>query len=253
MDLWRSRADALDPGPEPAERPDRLHASATLGGRGVLNGSLGPDLFALVAAALRVADGKDFELPMPERRAAALGQICQTFLDLQTGFRGGRHRPHVTVTVSAERLAGDPAAPPPVDAGTGLPIGDIGLGVLACDAAWHRLVHDRGAVLHYGRAARDWPVDLANAIATRDAGCRWPGCAAPASWCDIHHVQPWEAGGATDIDNGVLLCRRHHQLLHARRGWQLELLPDGTVELTHPTGRTQRSQPKGLDPPPAFW
>lgn len=249
MTDWRVRADALDPGTPPADRPDRLHLSATLDDRGVLNGSLGSDLHNLVATALRVADPKDFDMPMPERRAAALGQVCQTFLDLQQTFRGGRHRPHVTVTVSAERLAGDGDAPPATYADTGMPVTPTGFGVLACDAVWHRLVNDRGSVLHYGRSVRDWPVDLANAIATRDRTCRWPGCAAPAHWCDVHHVRPWEHGGSTDIDNGVLLCRRHHHRLHSSDGWQLKLLPDGTVELTHPTGRTEHSRPAGIDPP----
>jgi hypothetical protein len=239
---WRAKADALDPGPAPADRPDTLHVSPTLDGRAQVNGSLGADLHALVAAALRVADPNDFDQPMPERRAAALGQICQTFLDLQDKFRGGRHRPHITVTVTNDGAAAFPE--------TGAPVDELSLAVLACDAVWHRLVHDeRGSVLHYGRATRDWPVDVANAIATRDGGCRWPGCKAPAHWCDVHHVKPWEHGGCTDVDNGCLLCRRHHHLLHGRAGWNFKLLPDGTAELTHPDGRTERSRPKGLDPP----
>lgn len=249
MNDWRERADALDPGTPPAERPDRLHLSATLDDRGVLSGSLGPDLHNLLATALRVADPKDFDMPMPERRAVALGQVCQTFLDLQQTFRGGRHRPHVTVTVSAERLTGAGDAPPAAYADTGMPVTPTGFDVLACDAVWHRLVSDRGSVLHYGRSVRDWPVDLANAIATRDRACRWPGCGAPVHWCDVHHVRPWEHGGGTDVDNGVLLCRRHHHRLHSKDGWQLKLLPDGTVELTHPTGRTEHSRPAGIDPP----
>jgi hypothetical protein len=244
MAEWRARADALDPGPAPGDRPDTLHLAATVDGRGVLNGSLGTDLFNLLSTALRVADPKDFDLPMAERRAAALGQVCQTFLDLQQGFRGGRHRPHVTVTV---RAAED--GPPATYTETGMPVDDVTLAALACDAIWHRLVFDRGAVLHYGRSVRGWAADVANAIGIRDGGCRWPGCSAPAAWCDIHHVEPWEHGGCTDVCNGLMLCRRHHRMLHAKPGWSLKLLPDGTVELTHPDGRTERSEPRGLDPP----
>ncbi len=71
----------------------------------------------------------------------------------------------------------------------------------------------------------------------------------PLHWCDVHHVQFWEHGGPTDIDNGLLLCRRHHRTLHSKPGWALKLLPDGTAELTHPDGTTETSYPKGLDPP----
>jgi hypothetical protein len=36
--------------------------------------------------------------------------------------------------------------------------------------------------------------------------------------------RPW-AGGGTDVDNGVLLCRHHHRLVHHAR-WDVELGPD---------------------------
>ena len=131
-----------------------------------------------------------------------------------------------------------------------MPVSSYGLDTLRCDAAWHRLTYkERASILRYGRTMRDWPVELYNAIALRDGGCRWPGCTAPVHWCDVHHVHFWEHGGPTDIDNGILLCRRHHRMLHTKAGWALKLLPDGTVELTHPDGTTETSYPKGLDPP----
>ena len=131
-----------------------------------------------------------------------------------------------------------------------MPLSRYGLDALRCDAAWHRLhFAGRAAILRYGRTMRDWPVELYNAIAIRDGGCRWPGCTAPVHWCDIHHVEYWEHGGPTDIDNGVLLCRRHHRKLHTKDTWRLKLLPDTTVELTRPDGTTETSKPRGLDPP----
>jgi len=42
--------------------------------------------------------------------------------------------------------------------------------------------------------------------------CRFPGCTRTV--CDIHHVRPWADGGVTDVDNGMLVCTRHHTLLH---------------------------------------
>jgi hypothetical protein len=32
----------------------------------------------------------------------------------------------------------------------------------------------------------------------------------PRDLCEIHHVVPWLDGGATDIDNLVFVCPRHH-------------------------------------------
>ncbi|HSS61195.1 MAG TPA: HNH endonuclease signature motif containing protein, partial [Candidatus Limnocylindrales bacterium] len=48
----------------------------------------------------------------------------------------------------------------------------------------------------------------------------WPGCERPASWCDAHHLVHWIDDGLTDLDNLVLLCRRHHRMVH-EGGWQL--------------------------------
>jgi hypothetical protein len=250
MRVWRARADALDPGAAPAERPDTLHVSPTLDDRGVVNGTLGSDGLNTFLTALREADPGDLSVPLAERRAIALGQICQSFLDFDPKVRHGRrHRPHLNVVMTYEQWAGGALAEPATYVETGMPVSADGLAVLRCDAAWHRLTVGEGAaVLRYGRSMRAWPVELYNAIAIRDAGCRWPGCTAPVHWCDVHHVQFWEDGGETDIDNGVLLCRRHHHRLHSNAGWRLKLLPDGTVELTHPDGTTEASDPKGLDP-----
>ncbi|MHB8505573.1 MAG: HNH endonuclease, partial [Acidimicrobiales bacterium] len=67
-----------------------------------------------------------------------------------------------------------------------------------------------------GRRARSWNVSQRRAILVRDGGhCRFPGC--DNRLVDVHHLTPWYRGGTTDIDNGVLCCRRHHQVLHD--GW----------------------------------
>jgi predicted restriction endonuclease len=42
--------------------------------------------------------------------------------------------------------------------------------------------------------------------------CRFPGCNRTIG--DIHHLQWWEKGGHTNIDNGLFLCDRHHTLIH---------------------------------------
>ena len=38
----------------------------------------------------------------------------------------------------------------------------------------------------------------------------------PPTWCDAHHVLPWQHGGDTCVSNGALLCPRHHTTVHDR-------------------------------------
>lgn len=247
MEHWQRRADALDVGPRPTEHANELHLSRTLDARGELRGSFDADTTAVVDAALRVADPHDHDLPLARRRADALAQVCQHFLDHQHHRVGGRHRPHLNVVVDVDDLD---------DGGTyldtGQPVSSIGLEVLRCDSALHRvLTRGSSGILDYGRATRTWPTDLYNAVVLRDQGCRMPGCDAPASWCDVHHVVPWEHGGETALVNGVLLCRRHHRMTH-QPGHHLKLLPDGTVERTLPDGTTESSRPRGPTAP-SIW
>ncbi|WAC66016.1 HNH endonuclease signature motif containing protein [Agrococcus sp. SL85] len=74
-----------------------------------------------------------------------------------------------------------------------------------------------GHVLELGRAARLFSAAQRRAIALRDGACRGPGCSAPPAWCEAHHVQSWQAGGATDVANGLLLCTRCHHEVHSGR------------------------------------
>jgi len=44
----------------------------------------------------------------------------------------------------------------------------------------------------------------------------------------------WIEGGPTDLDNLVLLCRRHHRMVH-EGGWQLIKTENGEVVTIAPT------------------
>lgn len=80
------------------------------------------------------------------------------------------------------------------------------------------IVDDHGDVLNLGREARMFSRRQRLALAARDGGCRFPGCDRPPAWTEAHHMVPWSQGGRTDINDGVLLCRHHHLLLH-NNGW----------------------------------
>jgi len=82
------------------------------------------------------------------------------------------------------------------------------------------LFEEKGAVLDLGRAKRLHKGRQRTAIAARDGGCLMPGCDRPPSWSEVHHIVPWSEGGGTSVDDGVLLCRHHHLLLH-NNGWRI--------------------------------
>ena len=78
------------------------------------------------------------------------------------------------------------------------------------------MVHDAdGAVLAVGRRTRTAPAALRRAVRERDHHrCRFPGC--ESRKVDLHHIQLWSNGGPTSQDNLILLCRRHHRVVHGK-------------------------------------
>ncbi|OBG68736.1 HNH endonuclease signature motif containing protein [Mycobacterium sp. E3339] len=83
---------------------------------------------------------------------------------------------------------------------------------------------------------------LADFVRCRDLTCRWPGCDCPAVACDIDHTVPHAAGGPTHASNLKCYCRAHH-LVKTFWGWREKQLPDGTLILTSPAGRTYVTTP----------
>ncbi|WP_336705603.1 HNH endonuclease signature motif containing protein [Micrococcus terreus] len=118
-----------------------------------------------------------------------------------------------------------PAKPPPggVDlrgslvstAGFTGPIDPRVIRAWACDAKILPVVLGaQGQIVDAGPARRVFPAPLRRAIIARDRGCAAPGCGQPATYCQVHHVQHYEHGGPTTVENGVLLCEHHHQAVH---------------------------------------
>ena len=92
-----------------------------------------------------------------------------------------------------------------------------------------------------GRAKRLFTPAQRIAIANRDLGCVTPGCEAPPGWCEGHHwQQDWAHGATTNINDGALLCSRHHHQAHDHN-WQFRQTPDGHIEIKKPHGVWQRN------------
>lgn len=127
---------------------------------------------------------------------------------------------------------------------------------LACDARARVLLDDRATNRMYlGRSRRlASPAQIA-ALTARDSadggGCRFPGCDRTRH-LHAHHVRSWLRGGATDIDNLILLCGYHHRLVHehgyriryrSSEGWEIRR-PDGLP--VAPTGEPLTGHAEGL-------
>lgn len=95
--------------------------------------------------------------------------------------------------------------------------------------------------LDLGRSQRLFSTAQRKALAARDQGCAFPGCDRPPGWCESHHIVPYGRGGTTDLTNGVLLCSRHHHMVHDD-GWSIRLHPRSRVPEFAPPG-TSRWRP----------
>jgi hypothetical protein len=83
---------------------------------------------------------------------------------------------------------------------------------------------------------------MQRALRSRDHGCRFPGCTHDR-FIDAHHIRHWANGGETSLDNLVLLCRRHHRLVH-EGGFGAEPIADGVIQFTRPDGRVIAEHPR---------
>lgn len=115
----------------------------------------------------------------------------------------------------------------------------------ACDAGIQPIVV--GETMRLGRAQRLFTAKQRIALAARDGGCRFPGCDRPPSWCEAHHIVPWSSGGRTDLDDGILLCRHHHLLIH-NNGWSISRA--GAQFTLHPP---VSSEPMSMPSRSAVW
>jgi hypothetical protein len=222
---WRdaaARERAADGDATPLDRQS-LHASKTFLGRVRADADLNAETGELLLTALNAqlsAEARSHEegddRPPAQRRADALGEICRQWLDLADRPTVAGERPHVTLTVGVETLKGLTDAPCELEH-VG-PIARETAEMLLCDCSVARVVlGGRSEPLDIGRKTPVVPPSMRRAVVVRDRHCRFPGCDRPPMWCDAHHIVHWIRGGITAVLNLVLLCRRHHRLIHHGR------------------------------------
>lgn len=178
-------------------------------------------------------DGERHE-PISARRADALAEVAETYLNTDETSASTADRYQVVVHVTAETpLPGDDGNAhvedgPHVTAETSRR--------LQCDCSMVRVTEDaNGEPLSIGRKTRTIPPAIRRALRFRDKGCRFPGCT-HARHVDGHHIHHWADGGETRLDNLVQLCRFHHRLVH-EGGFGCERTVDGDIVFTTPGDR----------------
>jgi len=203
-----------------------LSLSTAESGHLFINGLLDPVGGAAVRTALEPLAQKsgahDHRL-LPQRFADALVELASA---------GKPANLQVTATIETLKgLAGAAAG----EMEFSLPISSTSVQRIACDCSVTRvLLNQESVTIDVGRSKRVISNTLRKALKIRDGHCRWPGCERPASWCDGHHLVHWIHGGETNLGNLVLLCRRHHRMVH-EGGWQLIKTEDQQIVVIAPT------------------
>ena len=245
---WR---DPDEPTPAAAPRV-AVQLAPTFDGRFVLDGETDAEHGAIISSIITAevdemfrvgVFGLDDGLTPAERRGQALVQVL--LRKGRAGLKNGQIRPSVEVIVDERTMRAEPIVDLAdlatrvceiVDAG---PVDRRSVLRFLCEGSAHRLVISaEGEVLDVGFDVRLATRAQRRALRFRHQGCAFPGCSAPASWCDAHHVEPFDLDartGPTDMANLVLLCRFHHHRVHDA-GFSLTLAPDGSVEVRRPDG-----------------
>ena len=258
---WRQVDRATD-----ARIDDTRHLNRTLSmwvdddGMVVVRGRLTPEAGAVVMRAVEAAADRLFresrdalatqtlteEVTPGQRRADALVLLAEAALtaDLDRGTAGDRYQVVVHVDASVEA---------PIDCTTAVieldhdaqHVSAETSRRLSCDAAVVTMTHGGdGSVLDVGRQTRTIPPAIRRALAARDRTCRFPGCTSRR--CDAHHIEHWADGGATRLDNLVLLCRGHHRAVH-EGGFRVAAEEGRALVFRRPDGERIPHAPPAID------
>jgi hypothetical protein len=179
----------------------------------VLSPRRGGPRFVDAGQAARDAALENDERSTDQIAADSLVAMIRLAVDADPGTLFGSRRPAVRLVVTAERA---------VLEDSGERVSTATMERFVCDAGTIPVkFDDEGQCVNVGRAQRLFTERQRVGLAVRDGGCRFPGCDRPPSWCEAHHINQWARdAGRTDIADGVLLCRRHHLLVH-NSGWQI--------------------------------
>ena len=167
------------------------------------------------------------------RRADALAWMAERLFESGGAPVLSPDRHEIVVHVEAEVLADSRAGRCEIEHRTAIAAETARR--LCCDAGIVPVVDGaNGEPLSVGRRTRSIPPAVRRALASRDRGCRFPGCPSTHR-LHGHHVRHWAEGGETSLDNLILLCPTHHRLVH-EGGFDVQRLDDGAFRFSNPHG-----------------
>ena len=146
--------------------------------------------------AIKDEDGKVVDIP-DERRYVqrlhdALEEGCARLLKSDDQPSVGGVPASVVVTIGLEDLLAK-AGLAETAGGTQLTSDQL-LRIADEAEIWPTIIDRNGVPLALGRSRRLASPGQTMALIARDAGCSFPGCTHPASWCDRHHIVDWISG-----------------------------------------------------------
>jgi len=200
----------------------RLHISQLPDGMYAIDGLLDPETGASLKTAaetLAKRKGPEDERTHSQRMHDAVGEIVSHALGQGTLPRRHGVKPHINLTTTLEGVKNELGAPP-AELELSLPISTRTLERISCDCTMSRVLLADSMVIDVGRATRVVSAPTIRALRVRDKGCRFPGCDRHVDWSSPHHIIHWARGGPGNLPNLVLLCHRHHRLVH-EGGWQV--------------------------------
>jgi hypothetical protein len=202
-----------------------------------LEGMLGADQGAALQTALE-RRSVEIVLAEPPESSPQEARMADALVELVTGGDAEQAPPAtVVVHAGAEVLTGEEPDRGPwlaeTEAGTRLCTDAVRR--LACDARIEWVLEREGRVVGIGRRGRQVPGAVGRMLRHRDVGCRFPGCERKR-WVQAHHLVHWADGGATNLDNLMLLCHAHHRLIH-EGGWGTSGHPARDLRFHDPSGR----------------
>lgn len=212
----------------------------------VLRGRIAPEDAAILVQALDAAHDALWARGSAEPRptnAEALAAVADAALSAHSNARPGGERHQIVVHADETALSGAGEGGCELDEGPA--IAPETARRLACDCSVVEVNERNGRTLSVGRKRRSVPPALQRALRRRDRGCRFPGCE-NHRFVDAHHVRHWADGGETSLDNLVLLCRRHHRLMH-EGGYSVGRLSQDGLRFRDPAGAPIPAVPR---PPP---
>lgn len=138
--------------------------------------------------------------------------FCELIEHLPTDHLHPRTAATMVVTISEETLRGALAVAH-LDTGAELSAGEARR--LACGAGiLPAVLGGKSLPLDLGRSSRLFTESQRIALGLVHQTCAAEGCDRPVAWCELHHLDPWVLGGATDLANAIPVCHFHHRRIH---------------------------------------